>query len=163
VPIEGVVNALRRIHAALVMGGVLIDTQPISPRPAVETSAGRLGTLDMRDWCKIINAVDQRVAQTIEEGLWANEGEHRYVVTDTFGSGGELVDTVNEWQGTRISEGLSRRTRVAAGQACVHQDVRLRVLRRCPAGSSVPGRRGPRSRFRADHPSLSLLGVEVIG
>jgi hypothetical protein len=123
------VHALRRIHAALVTGGVLIDTQPISARPAVETSAGRLGTLDMRDWSAIIKAVDESVAETIDDGLWADEGEHRYVVTDTFGSGDELVDTVKEWQGTRISEALSRRLRAAAGQAYVHQEVRLRVLR----------------------------------
>jgi hypothetical protein len=129
VPVEGVVNALRRIHAALVTGGVLIDTQPISTRPAVETSSGRAGRLDMRDWGKIIQAVDGRVALTIDEGLWADEGEERYVVTDTFGSGDELVDTVTDWQGTRISDGLSRRVRTAAGKAYVHQEVRLRVLR----------------------------------
>jgi hypothetical protein len=129
VPVEGVVNALRRIHAALVSGGVLIDTQPISSRPAVETSAGQLGTLDMRGWSTIIRAVDERLAQTIDDGLWTDEGQHRYVVTDTFGSGGELVDTVKDWQGTRISEGLRRRLRTAAGQTYVHQEVRLRVLR----------------------------------
>jgi hypothetical protein len=129
VPVEGVVNALRRIHRALVTGGVLIDTQPISSRPAVETSASRLGSLDMRGWCKIIKAVDERVAQTIDDGLWASEGERRFVVTDTFGSGDELVDTVKEWQGTQISDGMGRRLRAAAGQAYVHQEVRLRVLR----------------------------------
>jgi len=129
VPLEGVVNALRKIHAALLPGGVLIDTQPISPRPAVQTSAGHLGTLDMRDWCKIIAAVDERVAQTIDDGLWASEGEHRFVVTDTFGSGAELVDTVKDWQGTRIAEALSRRLTAAGGQARVHQEVQLRVLR----------------------------------
>jgi hypothetical protein len=129
VPVEGVVNALHRIHRALVTGGVVIDTQPISPRPAVETSSGRAGRLDMRDWGKIIKAVDERVALTIDQGLWADEGEQRYVVTDTFESGDELVDTVKDWQGTRISDGLSRRVRAARGHAYVHQEVRLRVLR----------------------------------
>jgi hypothetical protein len=129
VPVEGVVNALRRVHAALVTGGLVVDTQPISARPAVETGAGRVGHLDMRDWCKIINSVDERTAQTIDEGLWADGGECRYVVTDTFGEGAELVETVKGWQGTLISNALSRRLRAATGQAYVHQDVRLRVLR----------------------------------
>jgi hypothetical protein len=129
VPVEGVVNALRRIHAALVTGALLIDTQPVSRRPAVETSAGRVGSLDLREWRRIIDAVDVRVGVTVDDGLWANEGEHQYVVTDTFGSGDELVDTVKDWQGTRISETLSGRLRAAAGEAYVHQDVRLRVLR----------------------------------
>jgi hypothetical protein len=129
VPVEGVVNALRRVHAALVTGGVVIDTQPVSPRPAVETGAGNAGTLDMRDWGKIIQAVDERVAETIDSGLWMNEGEHSYVVTDTFQSGAELIDTVKTWQGTQVPEALARRLAAAKGPAYVHQDIRLRVLR----------------------------------
>jgi hypothetical protein len=129
VPLEGVVNALRRIHAALAPGGLLIDTQPVSARPAVETSAGTVGTLDMRDWGGIIKAVDERLAQTVDDGLWADDGERRYVVTDTFDSGAELIDTVKNWQGTRVSETLSRLVTAARGPAYVHQDVRLHVLR----------------------------------
>ena len=122
-------NALRRIHAALVTGGVLIDAQPVSQRPAVETSAGRTGTLDMRDWGKIVQAVDERVAETIASGLWIEEGAHRYVVTDTFRGGDELIDTVKNWQGTQVPEALARRLSGARGPAYVHQDIRLRVLR----------------------------------
>jgi hypothetical protein len=83
----------------------------------------------MRDWWKIIAAVDERVAVTIDEGVWADEAEQRYVVTDAFGSGDELVDTVKEWQGTHVPKDLERRVRATPGQAYVHQDVRLRVLR----------------------------------
>ena len=122
-------NALRRIHAALVTGGVLIDAQPVSQRPTVDTSARRAGTLDMRDWGRIIHAVDERVTETIEGGLWMNEGEHSYVVTDTFQSGDELIDTVKTWHGTRVPEALAGRLRADEGPAYVHQDVRLRVLR----------------------------------
>src|SRR2546423_2956979 len=117
------------MHSSLVPGGLVIDTQPISKRPAVETSAGRVGSLDMRDWWRIIEAVDERVADTVRDGLWVDEGERRYVVTDTFDSGAELVDTVTGWQGTRVSEGLSRRVSAAKGHAYVHQEVRLRILR----------------------------------
>jgi hypothetical protein len=129
VPVEGVVNALHRIHTALVTGGLVIDTQPVSARPAVETSAGRAGSLDMRDWCKLVGAVAARVDETIDHGLWADVDDRRYVVTDTFDSGPELVDTVTNWQGTHVSEALARRVRAAPGPAYVHQDVRLRVLR----------------------------------
>ena len=122
-------NALERIHASLVAGGLVVDTQPISRRPAVETSGRRIGSLDMRDWWKIIEAVDERVAVTVRDGLWVDDGEHRYVVTDTFESGAELVDTVTDWQGTQVSESLSRQVRAATGNAYVHQEVRMRVLR----------------------------------
>jgi hypothetical protein len=123
------VNALQRIHAALVTGGLVIDTQPVSPHPPVETTAGRVGGLDLRDWYKIIDAVDSRVAQTIDDGLWAHEGEKWFVVTDTFGSGKELADTAKDWQGTRVPDALRRRLTTTEGPAYVHQDVRLRLLR----------------------------------
>jgi hypothetical protein len=123
------VNALSRIHAALVAGGLVIDTQPVSTRPSVETEAGVIGTLDMRDWGRLIDAVDERVTETIDGGLWTDEGERRYVVTDTFASAHELVDTVTNWQGTRVPGRVARQARSAAGPAYVHQDVRLHVLR----------------------------------
>jgi hypothetical protein len=41
------VNALRRIHAALVPGGLVVDTQPVSARPSVEAFGVELGTLDL--------------------------------------------------------------------------------------------------------------------
>jgi hypothetical protein len=124
------VNALRRIHAALVTGGLLIDTQPVSTRPAVATADGcRVGRLDMRDWCKLIDAVAERVDETVDEGLWADVDDRRHVVTDTFDTGAELVDTVKNWQGTQVPDALRRRISAAAGPAYVHQDVRLRVLR----------------------------------
>jgi hypothetical protein len=124
-----VVDALRRIHAALVPGGLLIDTQPLSPRPAVEADGGRVGTLDMREWAKLIEAVDARIARTVEDGLWTAEGEQRFFVTDTFASGAELADTVKDWQGTRVAQALRKRLTAAEGPALVHQEVRLQVLR----------------------------------
>jgi hypothetical protein len=123
------VNALQRIHGALVTGGVLVDTQPVSARPPVQTSAGRVGSLDMSEWLELVHAVDNHVAHSIEDGLWVHDDERRFVVGDTFESGTELVETVKGWQGTRISDALTRRLRAAEGQAYVQQDVRLRVLR----------------------------------
>ena len=51
-PVEGVVHALRQLHVALVPGGIVVDTQPLSPRSPVDDDRGRLGRLDMRDWRK---------------------------------------------------------------------------------------------------------------
>ena len=61
--------------------------------------------------------------------LYVIEDEHRFLVTDTFESGPELVETVSGWQGTRISRALSERVAAARPPVCVHQEVRLRVLR----------------------------------
>ncbi len=121
-------NALRRIHAALVQDCFLVDTQPVSARPAVQAGR-RLGTLDMREWLKTIEAVDELVACAVDDGLYVIEDEQRFLVTDTWETGPELVETVSGWQGTRISRALGYRVAAARPPVCVHQEVRLRLLR----------------------------------
>jgi len=124
------VNALRRIHASLVPGGLVVDTQPVSSRPTVEAAEYELGTLNMRPWRRTVDAVDRLVAETIEAGLYVLDGEHRFVVADTFDNGVELVETVGGWRGTRISAALAKRVAAAAPPMRVFQEVRLRLLRR---------------------------------
>jgi hypothetical protein len=126
------VNALRRIHAALVPGGIILDTQPISAHPPVNAAGRELGTLDMRAWGTTIEAIDRLVAETIDDGLFTLDAEHRFVVTDTFDDGREFVQAVSAWQGTRIPHALARRGIVAPPPISVDQEVRLRVLRVLP-------------------------------
>jgi hypothetical protein len=126
------VNALRRLHAALVPGGLVIDTQPISARPPVEADGIELGTLDMRAWRRTVDAVDRLVAETIDVGLFSVESERRFTVADTADDGPGLVDTVRDWQGTTVSDALARRIAEAPPPISVRQDVRLRVLRALP-------------------------------
>jgi hypothetical protein len=124
-----VVHALHNIRNALVPGGLLVDTQPISPQPPVTAGNVELGTLDMSGWAEIIAATDQRVASTIDDGLWRHEHERTFVVSDTFENGAELLDTVKDWKGTRLTKELKRRLNATAGSVRVHQLVRLRLLR----------------------------------
>jgi hypothetical protein len=134
VPVEGVVDALRKIHAALAPGGIVVDTQPLSPRPPVHAATDRLGTLDMREWRRTIDAVDGRMAQAIDEGLFAIEVEHVFEVADEFDSGAEFVDVVGGWRGTLIPAPLVERAAAARPPVRVIQDVRLRLLRVLPTG-----------------------------
>jgi hypothetical protein len=129
VPPEGVVNALHRIHAALVPGGLVVDTQPVSARPPVETAGRRLGELDMRPWRALIDEIDELFAATIAAGLFAVEHEHHLVVTDAYDTGAELLETVADWKGTRIPTDLASRLTTVTESVSVHQTVRLRVLR----------------------------------
>ena len=78
----------------------------------------------------------QLVARTVDDGLYEIEEEHRFSVTDTFDSGREFVEMVSGWQGTRISRALSERVAAARPPVCVHQEVRLRVLRRFMGSNS---------------------------
>jgi hypothetical protein len=132
VPIEGVVNALRSIHAALAAGGIVVDTQPLSPRPPVEADGRPLGTLDMREWRRTIDAVDVQIGHAIAQGLFTCDGEHSCVVADEFDSGAEFIEVVGGWRGTRIPAALIRRVLAAPPPVRVHQEVRLRLLRARP-------------------------------
>jgi hypothetical protein len=125
---EGVVNALCTIHRALVPGGLVIDTQPVSARPPIEAGGRELGRVDMREWARMIQAVDERVAETLADGLFDLVEERRFVVTDTFDSGAELVTEVREWAGTLIPPELAERVEGCAAPVNLHEDVRMRVL-----------------------------------
>jgi hypothetical protein len=132
VELEGVVNALRRLHAALVPGGLVVDTQPVSARPPVEAGRIELGTLDMRDWQRTIDAVDGIVGETVDSGLFSVEDERRFVVVDTADDGRAFVETVMGWQGTTVPDALARRMAEATPPIRVLQEVRLRLLRTVP-------------------------------
>jgi hypothetical protein len=124
------VHALRNIHASLVPGGTLVDTQPISPRPPVIAGGDRLGTLDMREWRRTIDAVDHRIGAAIADGLFAPYAEESLVVADEFDERAEFADVVAAWEGTRIPATLAARVGSADPPVRVLQEVRLRLLRR---------------------------------
>jgi hypothetical protein len=128
------VHALRRIHTALVPGGIVVDTQPISSDPPVDAADGRVGTLDMREWRRTIDAVDGRVAEAIEAGLFAVVDERMIDVVDEFDSGSEFVEVVGGWRGTRIPAPVRERARGARPPVRVPQAVRVRLLRALPRG-----------------------------
>ena len=121
-------HALHRIHAVLVPGGVIVDTQPVSAHPPVEAGGSNVGTLDMQAWADTISEVDARTAEVIADGLFTVGAESAFTVTDSFDDPAEFIDTVGAWQGTRIPSDLARRATAAAGPVDVHQEVRLRLL-----------------------------------
>ena len=123
-------HALRNIHGALAPDGVLVDTQPVSGRPAVASNDGELGTLDMRDWLDTIHAVDERFGEAIAVGLYELEHQSWFVVTDTYEDGPECLETVSGWRGTRVPSGVAQRLAATTSAVTVQQEVRLRLLRR---------------------------------
>ncbi len=122
-------SALHRIHSALVPGGLVLDMQPIGPRPPVESNGQRLGSLDMREWRVTIDQVAALVDQTIADGLFVEEAGRRYGVLETFDDGKELVETVREWAGTKVSQSLAARLERAMPPLTIRESVRLRALR----------------------------------
>jgi len=130
------VHALRNIYAALVPDGMVVDTQPVSARPPVAADGKTLGTLDMGDWSDTIQAIDELMAETIADGLYELQHESRFVVTDSFDSGPECLETVAGWRGTRVPASVATGLAAATSQVTVQQEVRFRLLRRVPELSS---------------------------
>ena len=122
-------HALRKIHRALVPGSLVLDSQPLSAHPPVESDNGRLGTLDMTEWAQTIATIDRLVEQTIDQGLFDLERESRYVVTDEYDDGAEFVAVTRDWAGTDVSDALAARVGREQARVRLHQEVRLRVLR----------------------------------
>ena len=113
-------NALRRIHAALLPGGLVVDNQTISPEPPVEAADGNLGKLDMREWRATIDAVDERIAEAIDDGLFAVASEHTITVPDEFDSGAEFIEVVAPGAG-RGSRRRSPRARLSPARRSAYR------------------------------------------
>ena len=122
-------NALHRIHSAIIPGGLVLDVQPVGPAPPVESNGQRLGSLDMREWRVTIDHVAALVDETVAKGLFAEEAERRYEILETFDDGKELVETVREWTGTTISQTLAARVERAMPPLTIQESVQLRALR----------------------------------
>ena len=125
-------HALRNIHSALVPDGLLVDTQPVGPKPRVAANGEELGTLDMHEWIETIHAVDERVAETIAAGLFEQVDERTLVIRDTFDDGPHCLEIIGSWRGTHVPQPLANRLASVRDQVTVDQQVRLRVLRRGP-------------------------------
>jgi hypothetical protein len=130
------VHALRNIYFALVPHGLLVDTQPIGSQPRVAANGDELGTLDMHEWIETIHAVDERVDATIATCLYEQTDERTLVIRSTFDDGPDCLEVTGTWQGTRVPQPLADRLATMRDQVTVDQQVRLRVLRRGPAGRS---------------------------
>jgi hypothetical protein len=126
------VHALRNIHSALVLDGLLVDTQPISAHPRVTAGGGELGALDMREWIETIQAVDERVNETISTGRYDVTDERELVVTSIFDDGPDCLEIAGAWRGTRVPRPLADRLAVMRDRVTLEQQVRLRLLRRAP-------------------------------
>jgi hypothetical protein len=125
-----VVDALTRIHAVLVSGGVLVDTQPVSLRLPVTLGGEPIGELEDDEWLETVAAVDAEIEKTVAAGLYEPGHEERYLVVHEFGSGDECLEVVGTWGGTHIPAEIAARLEHSPERATVEHDVRLRLFGR---------------------------------
>jgi hypothetical protein len=126
---EGVVNALSRIHKALVPGGVLLDLHPTVPFATAEAGGATLGRFDEREFVATVRATEAGMEEAVRIGLFEQERELRFDVLDRFEDADELLETVAEWDGFHIPKALARRIRAAPVPIDIRERVVLRRLR----------------------------------
>lgn len=124
------VDALTRIHAALVPGGVLVDTTPVSLRLPVVLDGEPVGELEDDAWLETVASVDAELEKTVAAGLFALQHEERYGIVHEFGAGKECLDVVSSWGGTHVPPQIASRLEHSSAPATVEHDVRLRLFRR---------------------------------
>jgi len=128
-----VVDALTRIHAALVPDGVLVDTTPVSLRLPVFLDGKPVGELDDDEWLETVGAVDAEIERAVAAGLFELTHEERYGIVHEFGSGDECLEVVSSWGGTTVPAPITARLEGATARTTVEHDVRLRLFRRLAA------------------------------
>ena len=124
------VDALTRIHAALVPNAVLVDTVPVSLRLPVTLDGELVGELEDEEWLETVAAVDGELEKTVAAGLFELLHEERYRIVHEFGSGDECLDIVGSWGGTSVPADVTERLERAAARTTVEHDVRLRLYAR---------------------------------
>ena len=124
------VDVLTRIHAALVPDGVLVDTQPVSPRLPVTLDGEPVGELDDEEWLQTVAAVDAETDKALSAGLFELRHEERYLVLHEFGSGEECLEVVGSWAGTQVPPEVALHLEGSSGRVTVEQGTRLRLLGR---------------------------------
>ena len=124
------VDALTHIHAALVPGGTLVDTQPVGSRWPVGLGGESIGELGTDEWLQTIAAVDGELEKTLAAGLFELRREETYVVVHEFGSGAECLEEVATWAGTVVPVEIAARLEPGSARATVEHEVRLRLYRR---------------------------------
>lgn len=128
-------HALHNIHSALIPNGLLVDTQPIASHLRVTANGAALGTVDMRAWIETIQAVDERIDETIATGLYEPVAERNLVVASMFDDGPECLAITGAWRGARVPKRLADRLADLPDPVAVEQQVRVRVLRRGQASA----------------------------
>lgn len=124
------VDALGRIHAALVPGGTLVDTQPVARLLPIAQGGAPIGELDDEEWLETIAAVDAETDKALTADLFELRHEECYIVVHEFGSGRECLEVVAKWAGTRIPAEVAASLEDGSGRATVEQETRLRLLLR---------------------------------
>jgi len=120
------VHALRKIHQALVPGGVLLDMHPIPPPTRAEVGGRSLGEFDDAEFWEIVVATEAPLEAT---DLFAFEAEIEFDWLERYDSGAELLEDLKSWESLRVPRALATRIRKAEPPVDLWERVVLRSFR----------------------------------
>ena len=119
-------HALRKIHEALVPGGVLLDMHPIPPSARAEVDGRSLGEFDDAEFWEIVAATEAPLEAT---DLFVWEAETEFDWLERYDSGAALLEDVKSWEGCRVPRALARSIRKAEPPVDLWERVVLRRFR----------------------------------
>ncbi|MEK6273766.1 MAG: hypothetical protein AABM30_00335 [Actinomycetota bacterium] len=120
-------NALRKIHEALVPGGVLLDMHPVPPSARAEVEGRSLGEFEDAAFFELVAATEDLLSTS---GLFEPEAELQFDWLERYDSGDELLKDVKSWEGCRIPRALAARIRKAEPPIDIWERVVFRRLSR---------------------------------
>ena len=120
-------HALRRIHQALVPGGVLLDMHPVPPSTRAEVDGRSLGEFDDAEFMQIVANAEAELERT---GLFERGSEVEFNYLERYDDPAQLLEDVKDgWEGCRISPELEARILGADGPVDIWERVVLRRFR----------------------------------
>jgi hypothetical protein len=119
--VEGVVHALRKIDAALVPGGSLVDIHPVPPSEQAEAAGRPLGRLDESEFFEVVRATEREL---VAADLFELVAEVERDVVERFDTVEEFFEIVGERDGVRIPTELAHKVRASRPPI----DLRERVV-----------------------------------
>jgi len=121
--LEGIVDALRGAHCAVVPDGIVIEMHP-SPIPAqVQAGGGMVGQIESNKAIQIMRDTEDLTAEAVADGLFRVDRQIEFDYVERFDSADELIKQILSWDGYYPQLELRRRIRNSSAP----YDVRLRV------------------------------------
>ena len=117
-------HALRRIHEALVPGGVLLDMHPVPPSTRAEVDGWSLGDFDDSEFMRIVSDAEGVLERS---GLFEWESELEFDYLERYDDPAQLLEDIEEeWDGCSVPPELEARIREADGPVDIWERVVLR-------------------------------------
>jgi predicted DNA-binding protein (UPF0278 family) len=110
---EDVVHVLRNVQPAVVPGGQVLDIHPLGIDMAVRAGPLGLGFVDATEFARVIEEMDEAVAEVCSEGLLTELLTERRLVAERYDTPEEALEEAASWVNLRLPPRVARRIRDA--------------------------------------------------